>query len=193
MTDPATEVIAVAIVVAAVVVAAVCVIARKPRRVVLWSIAITLAGLLAAFGLIWLERCNYQWARGGHLATLAAAVNVYYQQHATLPPQLDEIEATGLYGKAPYRAPANGWEQTASGPPPVYLPATAAPPDEGFIVALEGITSRTPEERGYVILGDTVWHRADPGQLAALLAEDNARRERAGEPRRWRIETGGPR
>lgn len=160
---------------------------RKRTRLVLVLLTVVGMLLLATFGAIGLERWRYRVARGMHMLMLASALYQYHRQYGALSPRLADIEATGLYGETPYHAPPCWWDSEASGPP-VYLPFSVAPPAEGFIVAVEGTSWRVTSELGYVILGDPTRYEAGPARLAALLAVDNARRERAGEPRRWDIE-----
>jgi len=152
------------------------------RFLIVLAVLLVLAGL----GAYLLEGVAYRTKRGMHLAFLSAALYRYGDQYGPLPASLETVEKTGLYGDHPYRTPVNGWEsQPYSGPPPLYLPVTVRDAGEGFIIAVEARTARTPRNRGYVLLGDTGARMAGPEELAALLAADDARRAEVGEQRRW--------
>ena len=97
-------------------------------------LCIALIGLVLSLSLY--EELAYRYKRSLHLASLAAALSVYADRYGVLPDALDAIEATGLYGCWPYRAPLSGWKSEPSGPPPFYLPAELRD-DVSFIVAVE--------------------------------------------------------
>jgi hypothetical protein len=152
------------------------------------SVALLLTGVGSFVGLHLLERVSYRLGRGKHVAGLAGALNTYAFRHRTLPADLQEIEATGLMGSAPYHLPSSGWEVSRyTGRRPHYLPVARWDGHTRFIVAVEAWTCRTGDGRGYVVLGDTSGHYASNAELERLLSADDRVRERNGEAARWRF------
>jgi len=155
------------------------------RRLLIWVCVAGATGVCLALGFRLFEEWSYRLARGYHVLYLAAAINGYISWVGPLPETFGEFEAYGLYGTDPYHAPVDGWEEESSGPSPFYLAAKLLPDGDNFIVAVEARTDRTPERRGYVILGDPSPHYASDEELAGLLAADDEAREKAGLPGRW--------
>jgi hypothetical protein len=141
-------------------------------------------------GFLFCARMNFATEAGWHMPALAAAVHVYYNTYHDLPSTLATMEATGLYAPTAYRPPASEWElmfsENRSGPRPFYAPIHGWDGSTTFIVAVGGKMDRLGwQGRRYVILGDTAAHSASEQELARLLAEDDARRAKAGQAVRW--------
>lgn len=156
---------------------------RLLRQCMTIAIVAVLTASVTVLGSVFVERWCYTFERGMHLATLAAAINVYRQEHGTLPQHLESIEEQRYYGDAPHHTPI-GLLGAKAGPKPHYLPARKV---EGvdFIVAVEAKTRRTPAERGFVVLGDMAWRAADESELKGLLAADDRARAANGIAKRW--------
>jgi hypothetical protein len=159
---------------------------RKRRRIV---IGVALAVLvLAGLGLwLWAE-LRYRMNMAYHTPGLAGALYWYHAEHRELPEKLETVEATGLYGRTPYRLPRGRWEALMgdyTGPRPVYLPVRDWDGNTPFIIALGAFIGRSGG-RGYVKIGDTRGYFATREELELLLAEDDRAREAKGQPGRWR-------
>ena len=163
---------------------------RKELRKILVALAmLSVCTCSLVAGLRVVERFSYEGARNWHIPSLAAAIAVYHNDHGALPPRLETLEESGLFGVAPYRLPANGWEVlwetgTRSGPRPHYLPVDSSC-REAVVVAVERRTPRTGKTRGYVILGDTRAHFATDEELERILSEDDKVRQDEGISGRW--------
>jgi hypothetical protein len=148
---------------------------------------LVLAGFLIALiagggswlGITWVREFVYVVQFGSHAASLAAAINVYYDREHKLPDALEGIARTGLYGQTAYEIPG-----APSGSRPLYLPVHHWDGKSRVIVAVTG-GPPYPNRRAYVILGDRNVYYATDAELADLLSEDDNLRESLGEDGRW--------
>jgi hypothetical protein len=130
-------------------------------------VAILSAGLGIGAITSFMRNMEFFWP----VASLAPAVNRYYEHEHTLPDDFQGIIDSGLYGLGNY-----SWDHLA------YLPVTKWDGKTHTVVAVVGGKGG---RMGYVVLGDYSWHPVQWEELDALLAADDEARARQEEPRRW--------
>ena len=128
------------------------------------------------------ERLNYHYYDIWQMPRLAAAVMVYAGDYGSLPGNLDELAATGLFGSTSYRRPRTGWENPPTGPAPHYLPIRKWDGKTKYVVAVDAGPFK---DRRYVIVGDATVYFVTQEELQVILAQDDELRERTGQPGRW--------
>lgn len=157
---------------------------RRSRR--RWVIAGTIIlGAIASgtYGLAWYR---YQVAIAYQMPLLAGAIWAYNQQYEVIPPTLQAIRDSGIYGMGATRLPGNIWEgwNEHTGPEPLYLPVFDWDGETQYVMAVQPPMGYSP--RVYVVAGDTSVHRATEHDLGEILARDDELRAATSQPGRWR-------
>lgn len=148
------------------------------QRGVIAVIAFAVSAWLAASCF---EERFYIFNRAMKISAVSFAINNYWQEHGDTPESLASLKACGCSADE-LRIPISGWN--LSGPPLIYEPVKGRS-EAGFIVVVEPRTPRTPAYRGYIVLGTWPVQSATDEEIRQLLALDDAKRERAGQPDRW--------
>ncbi len=147
------------------------------RRWCAVTIVVLLLCLLTAIG--WRVHRNY--SRQANLASLAAAINVYYQEFGALPDTLEPVRRQGCFGLEGLAIDSCG-QATLDGRRLRYLKAT----QPGFVVVVA--TETSPSDRVYIVLGDPSTHVIDAQGLVGVLTTDESRRRACGQPSCWPAE-----
>lgn len=161
----------------------------KPLKKRIWLI-ILFAIIILVFVLIITYRLSleyrYRMAILYQMPSFAGAVHFYYEEYNSLPKNIHEIEATGLYGPVAYHLPKKGtWKWTDySGPEVLYLPIEKWDKKSRYVIAIQPPIGN--KIRRYVIFGETTAYQATEEDLKSILVHDDELREKTGQPGRWK-------
>jgi hypothetical protein len=154
---------------------------KTQRRIVITAVV---AGVivLGTYAFWWYR---YRVAIGWQAPILAGAVLAYHEQYCVLPPSVQALRDSRLYGLGATRLPGHIWEgwNEHTGPDVLYLPVDHWDGKAAYIIAVQPPVGLF--FRGYVVAGDPNGHGATERELAEILACDDELRAATSQPGRW--------